>query len=351
MRHIHTRRRSWACPPAQAFLLCSLAAALLPRLCRRRPRCSKLLCAESFPALPPRPRSSPQDNETKMFYEIVIAPGYTPEGLEILKGACRVHRAGRRNPVRSYSVHVHACAVAFPWGVARWLLADPSICLPRRAISHSPCTPAIPSHPFAHSFTVPHHSFTRRLHTPSSQASPRTCASWRPRPARPAGCRCARWAGRRGREGGRARKEGARGREVEGRGRWATQGQQQLQLGERDDGREVVAAPGGLGVKRTGKAKAPLATSSSTTCVPEPVQLRVSSCVSVYDLVCVWPCLCLTVSVYDRVCVWPCACAQVAGGWLVQDADSLQPEGITFTVVSATQPTAQQLEDLKFAWR
>lgn len=27
-----------------------------------------------------------QDNETKMFYEIVIAPGYTPDGLEVLKG-------------------------------------------------------------------------------------------------------------------------------------------------------------------------------------------------------------------------------------------------------------------------
>ena len=33
----------------------------------------------------PFPRS-PTDNETRMFYEIVIAPGYTPEGLECLKG-------------------------------------------------------------------------------------------------------------------------------------------------------------------------------------------------------------------------------------------------------------------------
>lgn len=33
----------------------------------------------------PLPRS-PTDNETRMFYEIVIAPGYTPEGLECLKG-------------------------------------------------------------------------------------------------------------------------------------------------------------------------------------------------------------------------------------------------------------------------
>lgn len=42
---------------------------------------------------------------------------------------------------------------------------------------------------------------------------------------------------------------------------------------------------------------------------------------------------------------------QVAGGWLVQDADSLSPEGITFNCVSEAKPTAQQLEDLKFAWR
>lgn len=42
---------------------------------------------------------------------------------------------------------------------------------------------------------------------------------------------------------------------------------------------------------------------------------------------------------------------QVAGGWLLQDADSLVPEGIEWKVVSETQPTEAQLEDLKFAWR
>lgn len=41
---------------------------------------------------------------------------------------------------------------------------------------------------------------------------------------------------------------------------------------------------------------------------------------------------------------------QVAGGWLLQEADSLRPEGIEFTCVSEKQPTAQQLADLKFAW-
>ena len=42
---------------------------------------------------------------------------------------------------------------------------------------------------------------------------------------------------------------------------------------------------------------------------------------------------------------------QVGGGFLYQDADELTPEDITFTVVSAAQPTAAQLEDLRFAWR
>jgi len=42
---------------------------------------------------------------------------------------------------------------------------------------------------------------------------------------------------------------------------------------------------------------------------------------------------------------------QVAGGWLLQGADDLSPEDITFTVAGEVQPTAQQLEDLKFAWR
>ena len=40
-----------------------------------------------------------------------------------------------------------------------------------------------------------------------------------------------------------------------------------------------------------------------------------------------------------------------AGGWLWQQADSMGPDGITFTPVSETQPTEQQLGDLAFAWR
>jgi len=46
------------------------------------------------------------------------------------------------------------------------------------------------------------------------------------------------------------------------------------------------------------------------------------------------------------------ACSQnrSAGGWLYQEADNLVPEKIEFTAVSETQPTAEQLQDLKFAW-
>ena len=40
-----------------------------------------------------------------------------------------------------------------------------------------------------------------------------------------------------------------------------------------------------------------------------------------------------------------------AGGWLYQQADSLNPEDIKFTTVSEAQPTEQQLQDLKFSWR
>ena len=44
---------------------------------------------------------SPTDGETRMFYEIVVAPGYTPEGLEVLKGkskALRILEAKPRAP-------------------------------------------------------------------------------------------------------------------------------------------------------------------------------------------------------------------------------------------------------------
>lgn len=42
---------------------------------------------------------------------------------------------------------------------------------------------------------------------------------------------------------------------------------------------------------------------------------------------------------------------QVAGGWLLQGADSLAPEQIEFTCVSQKKPTPEMLDDIKFAWR
>ncbi len=42
---------------------------------------------------------------------------------------------------------------------------------------------------------------------------------------------------------------------------------------------------------------------------------------------------------------------QVGGGWLYQQADDLGPEEIEFRVVTEKQPTPEQLDDLKFAWR
>ena len=41
---------------------------------------------------------SPSDNETRMFYEVVIAPGYTPEGLAKLKGKSKTLRILEAKP-------------------------------------------------------------------------------------------------------------------------------------------------------------------------------------------------------------------------------------------------------------
>tara|TARA_B100001123_G_scaffold364284_1_gene422567 strand:+ start:43090 stop:44655 length:1566 start_codon:yes stop_codon:yes gene_type:complete len=42
---------------------------------------------------------------------------------------------------------------------------------------------------------------------------------------------------------------------------------------------------------------------------------------------------------------------QVGGGWLLQNSDEIAPEEIDYQVVSKTQPTEAQLNDLRFAWR
>ena len=41
---------------------------------------------------------SPTDDETRMFYEIVITPSYTPEGLEVLKGKSKTLRILETKP-------------------------------------------------------------------------------------------------------------------------------------------------------------------------------------------------------------------------------------------------------------
>ena len=41
---------------------------------------------------------------------------------------------------------------------------------------------------------------------------------------------------------------------------------------------------------------------------------------------------------------------QVCGGFLYQEQDSLSPDDIAFTCASHTQPSEEQLKDLKFAW-
>ena len=41
---------------------------------------------------------SPTDNETRMFYEVVIAPGYTTEGLAKLKGKSKTLRILEAKP-------------------------------------------------------------------------------------------------------------------------------------------------------------------------------------------------------------------------------------------------------------
>jgi phosphoribosylaminoimidazolecarboxamide formyltransferase/IMP cyclohydrolase len=45
------------------------------------------------------------------------------------------------------------------------------------------------------------------------------------------------------------------------------------------------------------------------------------------------------------------ALRQVGGGWLLQEADERGPDDVDFRVVTEKQPSPQELEDLKFAWR
>ena len=66
------------------------------------------------------PCRSPQDNETKMFYEIVIAPGYTPDGLEVLKGGLLAPAQGGR-----VGGALEGGRLAVEGGAMRLVAADP----------------------------------------------------------------------------------------------------------------------------------------------------------------------------------------------------------------------------------
>lgn len=59
---------------------------------RRRREVDEELAAEI------REFRSPTDGETRMFYEIVIAPSYTPEGLAKLKGKSKTLRILEAQP-------------------------------------------------------------------------------------------------------------------------------------------------------------------------------------------------------------------------------------------------------------
>jgi phosphoribosylaminoimidazolecarboxamide formyltransferase/IMP cyclohydrolase len=70
---------------------------------------------------------SPTDGETRMFYEIVIAPGYTPEGLATLKG-------------KSKTVGRSCVCCAAPSACCLWFLS--TSCFPR--LESSPCVRCTP---------------------------------------------------------------------------------------------------------------------------------------------------------------------------------------------------------------
>jgi phosphoribosylaminoimidazolecarboxamide formyltransferase/IMP cyclohydrolase len=60
---------------------------------------------------------NPNDGETRMFYEIVVAPGYTPEGLQVLKGKSKDLRILEAEPRK-------AGGVAYRQVGGGWLVQD-----------------------------------------------------------------------------------------------------------------------------------------------------------------------------------------------------------------------------------
>ncbi|PNG99564.1 Bifunctional purine biosynthesis protein PurH, partial [Tetrabaena socialis] len=58
---------------------------------------------------------SPQDGETRMFYEIVIAPSYTAEGLEVLKGKSKALRILEAKPRAPQGLSLRQVAGGWLW--------------------------------------------------------------------------------------------------------------------------------------------------------------------------------------------------------------------------------------------
>lgn len=156
---------------------------------------------------------SPTDGETRMFYEIVIAPGYTPEGLEVLKGKSKtVSEGGRRGPACDRRIAVVGAAGKGGWGgvggrrrcvccvCGGWGVALRRACMRKEAMpagvppppqacsgAERPCpTPACHGH-----MHTPDTMCTTHSPTPP-RTHPRSCASSRRSRARPRAARCAR---------------------------------------------------------------------------------------------------------------------------------------------------------------
>ena len=106
---------------------------------------------------------SPADNETRMFYEIVIAPSYTPDGLAHLKGKSKTLRILESQPraptgrsLRQISGNTIACddgiiielglvAESLP-GVWTTQLMTPELGLTGTMPADRPCKPAFAGH-------------------------------------------------------------------------------------------------------------------------------------------------------------------------------------------------------------
>ena len=56
---------------------------------------------------------SPTDNETRMFYEIVIAPSYTEKGLEVLKGKSKTVRSFVLKSIPCLHLHQNCMTLSY----------------------------------------------------------------------------------------------------------------------------------------------------------------------------------------------------------------------------------------------